>query len=320
MSDDLHVAVAVLRRADGRVLVAERPGWRHQGGGLEFPGGKLDPGETVDTALKRELEEELGICLRRWQPLVRVRHRYPDRNVVLHVGLVEDWTGEPRGVEGQALEWLAPGQLDPDRFPAANRPIVAALRLPARYLVTPEVPESELESVVSGLRAAVHAGVRLLQLRAPGWREAAWSALLRAACDLTDTAEARVDVIANTADPGWLEYFPSLAGIHLNAHAAREFSQRSIPGDRILSCACHDAGELRQAERIEADLVVVGHVQATPSHPDEQALGWEGLAALTGETTLPVYAIGGLSPDDLPTARAHGAIGVAGIRGFWKAG
>lgn len=84
----------------------------------------------------------------------------------------------------------------------------------------------------------------------------------------------------------------------------------------LLSCAVHDAAEMAQAERIGADLAVVGHVKPTPSHGDAPALGWAGLEALTAGTTVPVYAIGGLGPGDLAEARAHGAIGVAGIRAF----
>jgi len=320
MSDEVHVAVAVLQRGDGAILVAERPRWRHQGGGLEFPGGKVDPGEDVADALARELVEELGIGLRRWEPLIRVRHRYPDRGVVLHAALVEDWTGEAQGAEGQALHWRDCHTLDPGEFPAANRPIVAALRYPPICIVTPEAGEEDLPALVEGLRRTIGAGAPLVQLRAPGWSESAWSGLLEAACRIAADRGAGTRLIANTADPVWLERYPALAGLHLGAEAARGLRRRPIAADRILSCAVHDRGELEQADRIGADIAVAGHVRATPSHPGREPLGWSGLEALAARTTLPVYAIGGLGPDDIGRVRRHGAIGIAGIRRLWKGG
>lgn len=315
--DEIHVAVAVLQRADGRVLVAERPSWRHEGGGLEFPGGKVDPGEAVDAALARELREELGVTLLDAEPLIRIRHRYPDRAVVLHTVMVRDWTGEPHGVEGQTLAWENPRELDSEWFPAANRPVVAALALPDRCLVTPPLPESELPRMVAGLDAAIRGGIEMVQLRAPGWPESARAELVAAACELAESAGRRVLLVANADCPDLLERFPALSGLHLGARAARAYDRRMIATDRLLSCACHDAAELAHAERLGADLALVGHVKATPSHVQREPLGWDGLEALTARTALPVYAIGGMVADDVAEARLHGAIGVAGIRSLW---
>lgn len=316
MQEEIHVAVAVLRRADGEVLVAERPHWRHQGGGLEFPGGKVDPGETVDEALARELREELGIESACWQDLVRIRHHYADRSVVLHVASVSEWHGTPAGAEGQALRWARPDSLDPASFPAANRPIIAALRYPALCLVTPALPESAFELLVAGLRNAVSAGTRMIRLRAPGWGEKPWSRLVDATCGLVADIAPETLVLANMSDPRWLDRFPMLAGVHMSARDAHACGERPVARDRIFSCACHDVGELAHAEALGADIAVVGHVKPTPSHSSEP-LGWSGLEALTSGTTLPVYAIGGLGPKDLGEARQSGAVGIAAIRGLW---
>lgn len=317
MTDEIHVAVAVLQRADGRVLVAERPAWRHAGGGLEFPGGKVDHGEAVDEALARELREELGVTLLHAEPLIRIRHRYPDRGVVLHTMIVRDWTGEPHGVEGQPLAWKCPRELAPDRFPGANRPIVAALRLPDRCLVTPSLPESDSSLMLAGLDEAIRGGIEMVQLRTPGWSESARAELVAAACDLVQSTGRHVHLIVNTDSPDLLQRFPSLAGLHLGARVAGAHDRRMIAPDRILSCACHDAAELAHAEHLGADLALVGHVKATPSHAQREPLGWDGLEALTARTTLPVCAIGGMTDDDVAEARRHGAIGIAGIRGLW---
>ena len=97
----IHVAAAVIRCVDGQILLAKRPEDKHQGGLWEFPGGKVEASETVQAALSRELEEELGIRPSAARPLIQVRHDYPDKQVLLDVWEVSAFTGEPHGAEGQ---------------------------------------------------------------------------------------------------------------------------------------------------------------------------------------------------------------------------
>lgn len=128
MTAVIHVAVGVLRDDGGRVLISRRASGVHQGGLWEFPGGKVESGETVTDALARELSEELGISVRSSAPLLEVRHDYGDKQVMLDVHEVTGWSGEPRGLEGQPLAWASLASLDTYAFPAANAPIVAVLR------------------------------------------------------------------------------------------------------------------------------------------------------------------------------------------------
>lgn len=123
----IHVAVGVLVR-DGRVLVAQRAEHLHQGGLWEFPGGKLEPGESVQNALRRELAEELGVQVRSAEAMLQVRHDYGDREVLLDVWRITDSLGEPLGLEGQPVRWVDIDDLDQLPFPAANQPIVLALQ------------------------------------------------------------------------------------------------------------------------------------------------------------------------------------------------
>jgi 8-oxo-dGTP diphosphatase len=123
----VHVAVGILFNARGEVLISRRPEHAHQGGLWEFPGGKVENGEAVLTALARELREELGVSVIAAQPLIKVSHAYPDKRVLLDVWRVEGYRGEPRGLEGQPLEWLAPRALAERPFPAADAPIIDAL-------------------------------------------------------------------------------------------------------------------------------------------------------------------------------------------------
>jgi 8-oxo-dGTP diphosphatase len=124
----LHVAVGVVIDGEGRVLVALRPEEKHQGGRWEFPGGKVEDGESVLDALARELAEEVALEVVATDPLLVIEHDYGDRHVCLDVHLVTAWRGEASGQEGQPLRWLAPDALDAAEFPAANGPIITALR------------------------------------------------------------------------------------------------------------------------------------------------------------------------------------------------
>ena len=126
----------MLRDRRGRVLLAERPAGKHLAGSWEFPGGKLQPGERRLAGLRRELEEELGIDGVGAHPLIRIAHRYPDRDVLLDVWAVTRYRGEPEGRDGQALRWCAVGALEAAGLLPADRPVVTALRLPPRIAAT----------------------------------------------------------------------------------------------------------------------------------------------------------------------------------------
>ena len=124
----VHVAVGVVLNADNEILITRRAADSHQGGLWEFPGGKVETGESVQSALARELREELGIEIGSTSPLLEIHHDYGDKRVVLDVHVVWEFSGEPRGMEGQPLEWVAGTALREKRFPAANVPIVQAVR------------------------------------------------------------------------------------------------------------------------------------------------------------------------------------------------
>lgn len=131
-----HVAVGVVRDAEGRVLLSRRPERAHLGGLWEFPGGKVEPGETVLQALCRELHEELGVDVRGARPLIRISHHYRERLVVLDTWMIEAFAGLPRGCEGQPLAWVSARDLRSYPLPAADEPIVTALALPELWRVS----------------------------------------------------------------------------------------------------------------------------------------------------------------------------------------
>jgi len=311
--DALHVVAAVIRADDGRLLLSRRLAHVDQGNLWEFPGGKLQPGEGRVAGLARELAEELGIHVRRASPLMRVRHRYPARSVLLDVFVVDRWDGHPEGREGQQVRWVEPPELLELDFPAANLPLLTAARLPRVCLVTP-APGPDLEEFLLGVAASLERGVRLVQLRAPALDAAAYAALAERVLILCRRAGARL--ILN-ADPA-LSLALGADGTHLNSCRLRATGARPVPRAHLLSAACHDAAELQHARDVGVDFVFVSPVLATASHPAARPLGFEGLAALLDSAALPAYALGGVGRAELPGAVAAGCVGIAGIERIWS--
>jgi len=308
----VHVVAAVIRRADGQVLLAQRSASQHQGGLWEFPGGKVEAGEAVEAALARELREELGIEVSASRPLITVSHDYPDKRVLLEVREVSAFTGEPHGAEGQPLAWVAPRDLPSYEFPQANRPIVAAARLPDQYLITPD--DQDPGQLLRGIRQAVANGIGLIQLRAPDGYDPKYRDI---AVDAVGLCAGKAQLMLK-GPLEWLGDFPA-AGWHLTAAQLRKYATkgRPFPTSRWLAASCHDAEELALAEQMGVDFVTLSPVQATLTHPEATPLGWEQVQRLIAGFNQPVFVLGGVGPQQREQAWQAGAQGVAGIRAFW---
>lgn len=308
----IHVAAAVIRGLDGRILIARRADSQHQGGLWEFPGGKVEDGEAVEVALARELREELGIEVTVARPLIKVRHDYPDKQILLDVWDVSGFTGEPHGAEGQPLAWVTPRDLPQYEFPEANRPIVAAARLPAEYLITPD--DLEVPQMLRGIQKAIAGGIKLVQLRAPNMYDPKYRDV---AVDAVGLCAGKAQLMLK-GPLEWLGDFPS-AGWHLTSEQLRKYAAkgRPFPKARWLAASCHSAEELTLAEQMGVDFVTLSPVQATQTHPEAQPLGWDAAQALIDGFNKPVFLLGGVGPNEREQAWGIGAQGVAGIRAFW---
>ncbi len=122
----IHVAVGVVRR-NNTFFICKRADHQHQGGKWEFPGGKVEADESVEQALHRELQEEIGISIESCFSLIEIAHDYADKCVLLSVLLIDKFTGEPFGKEGQLNRWVNLDELESIDFPDANKSIVAAI-------------------------------------------------------------------------------------------------------------------------------------------------------------------------------------------------
>lgn len=310
----VHVAAAAIISADGKdVLLARRPSNVDQGGLWEFPGGKLAPYETGLEALKRELHEELGIEIRRAQPLIRIHHEYPDKHILLDVWQVRDFVGEPFGREGQAVRWVPMTELFSYPFPAANLPILRAVMLPSEYLITDEEGDEALFDTRLE-RALKEDGVRLVQLRAKGLDDDAYVARAERALALCRQYGARLVI---NAEPEMLERVDA-DGVHLTSARLMTLERRPISEDKWLSASTHDKAQLDQAARIGCDFVTLSPLRTTPSHPEVPPIGWHDFQQLVERAGMPVYALGGMTRHDASHARAVGAQGIASIRDFWQ--
>ncbi len=311
MSRITRVAAAVIVRPDGRVLVAQRPPGRAYEGYWEFPGGKLEPGETPAHALARELKEELGLDVLRAAPWLVQEYVYPHAHVELNFFRVFAWAGTPHGHDGQAFAWQTPGAFDVAPLLPANTRVMQALLLPPRYGISCATELGEEAFLVRASRA-IDAGLSLVQLREKGWppdRLAVLASRLRA------VAHARgAKVLLNGHDDDARRL--GLDGVHWTA--ARLAAATSRPRDLVVGASCHDATEIARAGALDCDFAVLGPVRDTPSHPGARVLGWDGFAQAVAGARLPVYALGGLGAADLDAAIERGAHGIAMRRRAWE--
>jgi 8-oxo-dGTP diphosphatase len=302
----VDVAAAVIQRPDGAFLLARRPAGKVYAGYWEFPGGKLEAGEDGAGALSRELHEELGIQVVRAYPWITRVFTYPHATVRLKFFRVLDWTGEPHPREEQAIAWQ---QLDaPMAAPMlpANAPVLASLALPAEYAIT-NAAKFGGPRMLSLLGSRLAGGLKLLQIREPGLSEKERNLFAGQAIAMAHRHGCKVMVKS---------FSPDADGLHFTAADLMRLKER--PAVPLVAASCHTREELEQAMRLELDFAVLGPVKRTASHEKDSPLGWKRFSGMAEGASIPVYAIGGLGPEDLQEAWSAGAHGLAMISGAWR--
>jgi len=309
---EVHVAVGVVRDGEGRVLIALRPSHKHQGDLWEFPGGKIEAGESCEAALERELFEELGITVRRSIPLIGIPFHYPDKKVFLDVREVVSFDGEPHGKEGQPLRWVPIQELSNYTFPAANTPIVNSILLPDFVCVTGEYSgHADLEFRIE---RAVQRGAGMVVFRPQQIDEAAVPETLCVVGEVC--AQQGVPfVVSSSVRP---ELWSCADGVHFRSGHLAILKARPVDSDKWFGASCHSIDEVVHAKSLGADYVFLSPVLYTSSHPSAVTLGWDGFAAIAADAGLPVYALGGLDSGRFLQSRQAGAKGIAAISVFWK--
>jgi 8-oxo-dGTP diphosphatase len=300
--------VAVIVDDRNRVLVSRRHDHAHQGGLWEFPGGKLEAGESVLQALGRELKEELGLQVQEACPFTRIRHDYADKAVLLDVWKVLRFKGRARGLEGQPIAWRDLTELRAEDFPAANVPIIRRLSLPFWMAITPQL--ESMAQLHELLDQYCSQDIKLIQLRQKSLSAAAYGEWFDAAAERCRAAGVTLLFNHDSAK------CPTGYGQHLSARRLMASNSWPDSGQALLGASCHNLAELRRAQSLGVDYATLSPVLATKHYSAEQLLGWTAFQSLRQQVHLPVYALGGLSREDRQQAREAGADGIAGISLF----
>ena len=306
----VEVVAAVIERPDGSFLLARRPPGKAYAGYWEFPGGKVEPGEALTDALKRELHEELGIDVDIAYPWIVRNYTYAHAKVRLNFFRVRAWRGAPHGKEQQQLTWQHLSALSVAPLLPANGPVLRALELPFECAIT-HAGEIGVEQQLSRLDERLAQGLRLIQVREKAMPADALARFAEAVIAAARPHGAKVLINADIE----LAARVGADGVHLTAAQLARLDAR--PALAWCAASCHNAAELARAAELGIDFAVLGPVRATPTHPDAKPLGWEGFTTLARGATLPLFALGGLAQGDMEPAWRCGAHGIAMVRGSW---
>jgi 8-oxo-dGTP diphosphatase len=303
----LSVVIGIVKDKEGRIFITRRHDTLHLGGLWEFPGGKVERGEMLNTALSRELREEIGIEVISAVPLISFQHGYSERIVHLHVFEITEYTGDSKSLLGQGWTWVNRHELQHYIFPAANRAILTAIYLPPFYAIL----NDDCEDLVARLQHLFDEGITLIQARLKNLSEEKVREFLDIAYPLCK--EKGVLLLINSGTIKAVEM--PCDGIHLTSSDLAKWDSRP-ENLRWFSASCHNVEELKQAQKIGVDFVVLSPILKTKTHLEAEPLGWAVFKNLVEQCKVPVYALGGLEHGDLETARFAGGQGIAGIRTF----
>ena len=294
----IDVAIAILLHR-GKVLVGWRGEQQHQGNKHEFPGGKVESGETPEEACRREIYEEVGIGIKDWHAFDLICHEYDDIIVNLHLfhAYVPD---ELLNQIHQPWNWYSRDQLLALNFPKANTAILQRLHW-AHLIKISSTLEAVSNDHLLYWRADSDADVDILEQQLSTF-DAAFLTKLIINIDVWQKLNATLQLQLKT--------------IHLKQSQLMQLHKGDLKVGYRYIAACHDAVSLQQAQQIGCDAVLMSPVKPTTTHPDTTALGWERFTDLAQHSHIPVFALGGMHPNDLTEAQQHHAYGIAGISNF----
>jgi 8-oxo-dGTP diphosphatase len=306
----VEVVVAFLQDARGRTLMAQRPKGKVYEGYWEFPGGKVEPGESHYQALVREIREELGVEVLQAYPWFLQQFDYAHAKVNLNLFRVTRWQGIPQPLEDQALAWQGPGIPAVSPMLPANDFLLRSLELPPVYAITQGEVMGE-PALLEALERAFFRGLRLVLLRENSLPSELLQKLAEKVVAAARPWQAKVMIHSDVA----VARAVGAAGVHLSARQLMACEVR--PDLPWVAASCHNAEELAQAERLGLDFAVLGPVAPTASHPGATPLGLEAFSRLRATARLPLYAIGGQTLEMLPSVWNAGGQGIATLRHVW---
>lgn len=308
-----EVAVGIVFNPSGQVLMACRPTGKPYAGWWEFPGGKVEPGESVDQALARELFEETGIRIDPSLPWLTREHSYEHARVRLHFRRVFSFRENPVGREGQKLDWCDPLQPGVEPLLPASVPLMRLLGLPAAYGLSC-ASLLGVDQFLQSMPAAFERGIGMVQLREPGMPADQFDSLFRSV--LASCRAAGVPLLVSSRhDP---RYWLAADGVHLTSASLRAPLPVTVDQLGWVGASCHGASELMLAGEQGVDFAVLGPVLPTLSHPEATPMGWSDFQSGVLDSPVPVYALGGIDWSHRQTATQSGAHGIAMMRAAFE--
>ena len=294
----VDVAIAILLHKS-KVLVGWRQANQHQGNKHEFPGGKVEKGETPEQACRREIYEEVGIGLKDWHRFDVICHEYDDIIVNLH--LFHAYVPEELlSLIHQPWTWFNRDQLAELNFPKANAAILDRLIWPHLIKINNELSALPQQTSLFYWRNEL---TNIKQIE-------------QQLLELDDQQLAKLAINFDIWQRLNTELKDKISTIHLKHSQLMSLSKGDLNIGKRFLAACHDAVSIQHAHHLGCDAILLSPVNATATHPDTKVLGWDNFSDLAQRSDIPVFALGGVAPADLEQAQKHNAYGLAGIRQF----
>lgn len=311
MTKPVQVSVGVVFNSNGQILISRRLERSEYGGYWEFPGGKVEPGETLTEALYRELYEEVGICCQNPIPLITVPYNFSAKPIILSVYKVNNFSGTAESREGQPIKWISIDEVSDYRFPPANQAIIHALNLPQKLFITPEPDIDNIGVYLLRLTQAIQNHKPMVRLRAKNISHKQYISLAHQLNFICKTSNVKLIV-----DDIETMHETNADGLHLTSENLLQTDNSLNLHDKIIGGSVHNIEQAKYASKLKLHYACVSPVKHTTTHPNLTPLGWEKFTQLASIIPSPVYALGGLSQSDLNIAVEQGGQGIAGITGF----
>ncbi|MCH9745740.1 MAG: Nudix family hydrolase [Proteobacteria bacterium] len=304
----INAVVGVLQNSANEMLIAKRQTHQFMGGFWELPGGKIEPGESAEAAIVRELHEELGVVVTDLSIHQTMVYQYPDRVVELSIYSIDRYQGSPKGIEGQTIAWVDIKSLSQYKLLPTMKAFISSITLPDRYWITPS-SNHQSKAWMEKFDEKLKQGVQLIQLRSKVVINSDFIKQLYSKCKQYNT-----NLLLNIPNKTFKESHCN--GWHLTTNEMLKIKDRPCADDQLLGVSTHDLTQALQAQAMGADFIVISPVHTTQTHPDTVPIGWEVAGEVVKKLNIPVYFLGGMSLNDLNKTLKLGAQGIAGVSAF----
>ena len=228
---------------------------------------------------------------------------------------IDDFTEEAFGKEGQETRWIEKSDFSIYEFPVANLPIINAIQLPDKYMITGKFFDEN--DLLNHIQLSIKNGIQLIQFRAQNLEEELYFKYAKKIYSICK--KENVKLLLNTSVHNYKKYLADKFshGLHLNSKELEFYFTEDFDKNLLVSTSTHNYDEILLSEEKKVTFIVLSPVKATLSHPDTVPIGWDKFRKLSQNTRVPVYALGGMKAELLEEAKSYGAQGIAAIGEFW---